>query len=674
MILHGDTRIDNYYWLRDDTRKNKKIIKHLTEENKYTNKVLKYGDELKNKLFNEMVNRIELQDTSVPYVYNNFIYRIFYKKGKNYPIYQRKPINQKINWKILVDGNQRAKGYQFYELNSIAISEDNKNLAIVEDFQGRRQYVISFRQLNNKKWQNAFIKNVSNNIVWSNDSKILYYIRKHPKTLLPYQIYGHKYKKNKSKDKKIYQEQDNKFYISIQKSRSKKYILISIKNTETSEYRLIDANNTDKKIEIFSLRKKGCEYNLDHFKDYFYILSNHQTEQFCLYVTQSINNIWKSIIKPKKNTYLEKFILFKNFLVIEERHNGLTNISQIEWKTKTKHKINFNEKIYKVSISYNPDPDSDILRYSYSSLTTPMSVFQINMITQKRKLLKQQKVSGFDKKLYISKRIWFSAKDGIKVPISLVYRKDLWKKNKNPILIYGYGAYGLNIDPIFSSPRLSLLDRGFIYALAHVRGGGELGKIWYKQGRFKNKVNSFNDFIYATKILISKGYCDKKRIYAMGGSAGGLLIASVINYSPELYRGIVIQVPFVDVLTTMLDSSIPLTTGEYDEWGNPSDRESYFIIKSYSPYDNIKHQCYPNILVTTGLYDSQVQYWEPAKWVAKLREYKLGNTVLLLKTNMNAGHFGQYGRFNSLKDTAMEYSFILMLEDNKKYFLNFYIK
>lgn len=455
------------------------------------------------------------------------------------------------------------------------------------------------------------------------------------------------------------------------KSSSKAYILLAISSTETSEYRLIDANNPAESLKIFSPRQTGREYDLDHFRDNFYIRSNHQLEQFGLYATQSIDQPWQTIIAPNKETDLENFALFNRWLVVEERHNGLVNIRQIDWQTKQQKIVQFDEAVYSAWIDYNPEPDSETLRYGYSSLTTPISVMQINMLTGQRELLKQQQVNGFDKSLYTSERIWVQVKDGTKVPVSLVYRKDRWQKSKNPILIYGYGAYGINVDPVFSSPRLSLLDRGFVYAIVHVRGGGDLGKAWYQQGKVENKANSFSDFIDATKILIAKGYGDPKRVYAMGGSAGGLLMAAVINQAPELYRGVVAQVPFVDVVTTMLDPSIPLTTGEYDEWGDPAAQDAYFRLKSYSPYDNIKHQRYPNLLVTTGLYDSQVQYWEPAKWVAKLREYKVGNTVLLLETNMEAGHGGKSGRFNRLKDTALEYAFILMLDDNKKYFPDF---
>ncbi len=671
MLLHGDIRIDNYYWLRDDTRKNKKIIKYLTKENQYTNTVLKSGIVLREKLFDEMVDRIEQRDQSVPYIYNGYIYCTLYEEGKNYPIYQRKCIKKDADWQILVDGNERAKGHQFYILYGIAVSEDNDCLAIVEDFQGRRQFEISFRQLAGKKWQNAVIKNTSGNIIWTNDSQKLYYIRNHPQTLLPYQVYCHQYGKEGIKDYRVYQENDNRFYLSMTKSTSKMYILLSITSIATSEYRLIDANNPTKALKVFSSRQTGREYDLDHFRDNFYIRSNHQLEQFGLYATQSIDEPWKTIITPNKDIDLENFVFFNRWLVVEERHNGLINIRQIDWQTKQERLVQFDESVYSAWIDHNPEPNSETLRYGYSSLTTPISIMQINMRTGQRELLKQQRINGFNKSLYTSERIWVNVKFGTKVPVSLVYRKDLWQKSKNPILIYGYGAYGINMDPVFSSSCLSLLDRGFVYAIVHVRGGGDLGKAWYQQGKLENKANSFSDFIDATKILIKNGYADSKRVYAMGGSAGGLLMAVVINQVPELYRGVVAKVPFVDVLTTMLDPSIPLTTGEYDEWGDPAEQAVYFRLKSYSPYDNVKYQRYPNLLVTTGLYDSQVQYWEAAKWVAKLRQYKIGNTVLLLKTNMKAGHGGKSGRFNRLKDTALEYAFILMLDNNKKYLPNF---
>ncbi|MGP7974821.1 S9 family peptidase, partial [Proteus mirabilis] len=414
--------------------------------------------------------------------------------------------------------------------------------------------------------------------------------------------------------------------------------------------------------------QEGREYYIDHFKGEFYIRSNHESELYGLYKTASIDAPWQTVIAPQPEVDLESFELFNRWLVLEERKQGLVSLRQIDWKTGQSTNIIFDDPVYMAWLSVNPQADSEELRFGYTSMTTPSSTYQWNMQTKEKQLLKQQEVKGFKHDLYESERIWVKAQDGVEVPVSLVYRKDLFKKGENPILIYGYGSYGSSIDPSFSSARLSLLDRGFVYAIVHVRGGGELGKRWYNQGKMEHKVNSFTDFIDATKYLINQGYGAPKHVYAMGGSAGGLLMGAVINMAPELYRGVVAQVPFVDVLTTMLDASIPLTTGEYEEWGDPADKDVYFRLKSYSPYDNVEAKAYPHLLVTTGLHDSQVQYWEPAKWVAKLRELKTDNNLLLLETNMSAGHGGKSGRFNRLRDTAREYSFILMLEQPDIYF------
>ncbi|EYU14826.1 protease II [Photorhabdus aegyptia] len=668
ITIHDDTRIDDYYWMRDDTRKDQKVIDYLTAENKYTEQVLKPGEQLRDTLYEEMVGRMKQDDQSVPYTYNGYIYRATYETGKDFPIYQRKPADGSSDWQVLVDGNERAKGHEYYQLSNFAITPDNKRIAIAEDTQGRRNYQISFKDIADKQWNNDVINNTSGNIVWANDNNTLFYVRKHSQTLLPYQVFRHQYGTNTSEDQKIYQEEDERFYLGISKSTSRDYIMLSITSNSTSEYLLIDANKPQAELQLFSPRKEGREYYIDHFRDHFYIRSNHENETYGLYQTDAINTPWKIVIAPQQDSDLEDFDLFNDWLVVQERTKGLPTIRQINWQTQQEKQIKFDDPSYMAWIDYNPEPDTDFVRYGYSSMTTPSSTFQWNMKTGERELLKQQEVKGFDKHHYESQRIWVKARDGVEVPVSLVYRKSLFKKGQNPILIYGYGAYGISMDPSFSSPRLSLLGRGFVYALVHVRGGGELGKKWYLQGKVENKMNSFNDFIDVTKALIAQKYGDSKRVYAMGGSAGGLLMGAVINQAPELYRGVVAQVPFVDAVTTMLDPSIPLTVGEYEEWGNPENKEDYSRIKSYSPYDNIKHQRYPNLLVTSGFYDSQVQYWEPTKWVAKLRDMKEGNSILLLETNMSAGHGGKSGRFNRLKDTAMDYSFILMLDDAKKYF------
>lgn len=668
MTEHGDTRTDNYYWLRDDSRKDPNVLDYLNAENAYTESVMKEGKALEETLFNEMVSRMAQNDESVPYIYNGYTYRTIYQEGKDFPIYQRKPVNSEGEWEVLVDGNERAKGHEFYQLGDLTISPDNKRIAIAEDKEGRRNYNVAYKDLSDNTWKENVLTNISANLVWANDSKTLFYVDKDPQTLLPYQIYRHQYGTDRKQDVKIFEENDDRFYTWMGKSKSEDYILVSIESSTTSESRLIDANAPEKPMVIFSARQEGREYDIDHFNGEFYIRSNHESELFGLYKTASIDKPWETVIAPQKEVDLEGFDLFNRWLVVEERKQGLVSLRQIDWKTGQSTNVTFDDPVYMAWLGFNPQADSEELRFGYTSMTTPSSTYQWNMQTHQKQLLKQQEVKGFERNLYESERIWVKAQDGVEVPVSLVYRKDLFKKGENPILIYGYGSYGSSIDPSFSSPRLSLLDRGFVYAIVHVRGGGELGKRWYNQGKMEHKVNTFTDFIDATKYLIAKGYGAPKHVYAMGGSAGGLLMGAVVNMAPELYRGVVSQVPFVDVVTTMLDASIPLTTGEYEEWGNPADKDVYFRLKSYSPYDNVVAKEYPHLLVTTGLHDSQVQYWEPAKWVAKLRELKTDNNLLLLETNMSAGHGGKSGRFNRLRDTAKEYAFILMLEQPEVYF------
>lgn len=668
MTDHGDTRTDNYYWLRDDSRKDPKVLDYLNAENAYTESVMKEGKSLEETLFNEMVSRMAQNDESVPYIYNGYTYRTIYQEGKDFPIYQRKPVNSEGEWEVLVDGNERAKGHEFYQLGDLTISPDNKRIAIAEDKEGRRNYNVAYKDLSDNTWKENVLTNISANLVWANDSKTLFYVDKDPQTLLPYQIYRHQYGTDRKQDVKIFEENDDRFYTWMGKSKSEDYILVSIESSTTSESRLIDANAPEKPMVIFSARQEGREYDIDHFNGEFYIRSNHESELFGLYKTASIDKPWETVIAPQKDVDLEGFDLFNRWLVVEERKQGLVLLRQIDWKTGQSTNVTFDDPVYMAWLGFNPQADSEELRFGYTSMTTPSSTYQWNMQTHQKQLLKQQEVKGFERDLYESERTWVKAQDGVDVPVSLVYRKDLFKKGENPILIYGYGSYGSSIDPSFSSPRLSLLDRGFVYAIVHVRGGGELGKRWYNQGKMEHKINTFTDFIDATKYLIANGYGAPKHVYAMGGSAGGLLMGAVVNMAPELYRGVVSQVPFVDVVTTMLDASIPLTTGEYEEWGNPADKEVYFRLKSYSPYDNVVAKAYPHLLVTTGLHDSQVQYWEPAKWVAKLRELKTDNNLLLLDTNMSAGHGGKSGRFNRLRDTAKEYAFILMLEQPEVYF------
>ncbi|HBO22894.1 MAG TPA: oligopeptidase B [Providencia sp.] len=668
MTMHNDVRVDDYYWLRDDERKSPEIIDYLTEENNYTKQELKLGESLRKQIYDELLSRMKQDDESVPYDYNGYTYRTRVEAGKNYSIYERRPIDSKGEWTLLVDGNQRADGLEYYRMGALAISPDNTMIAIAEDKQGRNEFAVSFRKVGDKQWQEATLTNTSGNIVWANDNSTLFYVNKDKQTLLPYQVFSHQFGTKQAQDKLLYEEKDDTYYVSLSKSTSKDYILIGITSTETSEYRLIDANNPKQEAKVFKARQTGVEYYPDHFDNKFYIRSNHENPLFGLYTSENNSDAWMTLIAPRDDVDLEGFELFNQWLVLEERANGLVNIRQINWQTKAENYVSFDDPAYMAWVSSNPEPNTNKLRYGYSSMTTPSSIYEIDMQTQEKQLLKQEEVPNFDKANYQNERLWITATDGVKVPVSLVYRKDMFKEGKNPLLVYGYGAYGYGLDPSFSSSRLSLLDRGFVYAIAHIRGGGDLGKNWYLQGKTINKMNSFTDFIDATKALINQGYGQAGHIYAMGGSAGGLLMGAVVNMAPELYEGVVAAVPFVDVVTTMLDPSIPLTTGEYDEWGNPENEDAYWRIKSYSPYDNIKAQQYPHLLITTGLHDSQVQYWEPAKWVAKLRDMKQGNSILLLETNMNAGHGGKSGRFNALDDTALDYSFILMLENKDVYF------
>ncbi|AJI93737.1 hypothetical protein BD65_549 [Yersinia ruckeri] len=662
ITTHGDTRVDDYYWLRDDERSNPDVLNYLTAENAYTDAVLAPQQGLRESLYEEMVARIPQQEASVPYVRNGYRYQTRYEPGNEYAIYVRQPQQAQDEWETLLDGNQRAEGHDFYTLGGVDVSPDNQLLAVAEDFLSRRQYDIRIKQLCDGHWHDEVISNTSGNFEWANNSKTLYYVRKHEKTLLPYQVYRHRVGSSPQQDELIYQEQDDTFYVGLEKTTSERFILIHLSSTTTSETLLLDADNPETVPQIFMPRRQDHEYGLDHYQQHFYIRSNKDGKNFGLYQSeQADESQWQMLIAPRTEVMLEDFSLFRDWLVVEERSQGLTHLRQIHWHCGEEKTIAFDDPTYVTWLAYNPEPDTGLLRYGYSSMTTPTSLFEVNMDTGERVLLKQQEVKNFIPENYRSERLWVTASDGVKVPVSVVYHRELFKPGSNPLMVYAYGSYGSSMDPTFSGSRLSLLDRGFVFALAHIRGGGELGQQWYENGKLLNKLNTFNDFIDVTKSLVEQGYGDAKRVFAMGGSAGGLLMGAVINQAPELYTGVVAQVPFVDVVTTMLDESIPLTTGEYEEWGNPNDKVYYDYIKQYSPYDQVRAQDYPHLLVTTGLHDSQVQYWEPAKWVAKLREMKTDDNQLLLYTDMDAGHGGKSGRFKAYEDIALEYAFILDL-------------
>ncbi|EHX2770896.1 oligopeptidase B [Salmonella enterica] len=664
MTVHGDTRIDNYYWLRDDTRSQPEVLDYLHQENEYGRKVMTSQQALQDRILKEIIDRIPPREVSAPYVKNGYRYRYIYEPGCEYAIYQRQSaLSEEWDvWETLLDANQRAAHSEFYTLGGLAITPDNTIMALAEDYLSRRQYGLRFRNLESGNWYPELLDNVAPEFVWANDSLTLYYVRKHKKTLLPYQVWRHTIGTPLSQDELVYEEKDDTFYVSLHKTTSQHYVVIHLASATTSEVLLLDAELADAEPFSFLPRRKDHEYSLDHYQHKFYLRSNRNGKNFGLYRTRVRNeNAWEELIPPREHIMLEGFTLFTDWLVVEERQRGLTSLRQINRKTREVIGIAFDDPAYVTWLAYNPEPETSRLRYGYSSMTTPDTLFELDMDTGERRVLKQTEVPGFDSGCYQSEHLWITARDGVEVPVSLVYHQKYFRKGQNPLLVYGYGSYGSSIDADFSSSRLSLLDRGFVYAIVHVRGGGELGQQWYEDGKFLKKRNTFNDYLDACDALLKLGYGSPSLCYGMGGSAGGMLMGVAINERPELFHGVIAQVPFVDVLTTMLDESIPLTTGEFEEWGNPQDIEYYDYMKSYSPYDNVKAQDYPHLLVTTGLHDSQVQYWEPAKWVAKLRELKTDQRLLLLCTDMDSGHGGKSGRFKSYEGVALEFAFLIGL-------------
>jgi oligopeptidase B len=619
-----------------------------------------------------MKGRIKEDDQSVPYLYNGYYYITRFEKGQDYPIYSRKKETLEANEELLFDCNELAKGQSYFHLGGLSVCPDNTLALFSVDVVGRRIYTIQVKNLQTGELLSDTIKNVTGTAVWANDNKTIFYSRQDEVTLRSDKIFKHKLGTSQEEDVLVYFEKDETFNVEIAKSKSNKYLAIESGSTLTTEYQILDASTPDEKFKLFQKRVRGLEYSINHYGDSFYILTNKdKAENFKLMKTletATSKENWVEVIPHREDVLLEDIELFKNFLVLEERANGLNTIKIIPWNGDEAYYLPFDSETYTASASTNVDFDTDILRYSYQSLATPSSVIDFNMKTKEKTILKEQQVLGgkFDKNNYKEERVWATARDGVKVPVSLVYKKDLVKNGTNPLLQYAYGSYGYSIDCSFSSTRLSLLDRGFIFAIAHIRGGEDLGRNWYETGKLLQKKNTFTDFIDCSKFLIQEKYTSPEHLYAEGGSAGGLLMGAVANMAPSLYNGIIAQVAFVDVVTTMLDESIPLTTGEYDEWGNPNKKEFYDYMLSYSPYDNVTAQEYPNMYVSSGLHDSQVQYWEPAKWVAKLRATKTDSNLLFLDTNMDAGHGGASGRFEALKELAKEFSFLLDLEKIKK--------
>ncbi|MEA2004749.1 MAG: S9 family peptidase [Acidobacteriota bacterium] len=662
LTIHGHTRVDNYYWLNE--RENPKVIEYLKAENEYTTTVLKHTEDLQKVLFDEIVGRIKQTDMSVPFRSEGYYYYTRYEEGQEYPLYCRRKGSMVAQEEIMLNVNEMAKGHSFYNVTGLNVSTNNNLLAFGVDTVSRRKYTIHFKDLTTGEILKDEIPDTSGRPVWANDNKTVFYAVK-DEALRPFKIYNHVLGEDVSNDKEIYHEEDVTFNTYVRKSKSKKYLFILSTSTLSTEYRFLDANEPEGEFKVLQPREKDLEYNVAHFKDDFYIMTNYKAKNFRLMktpVNETLKENWTEVIPHREDVLLEQFEIFNDFLVVNERKNGLTNLRIIKWDDSSSHYLDFGEETYTAYISTNPEFDTNLLRFGYSSLTTPNSTFDYNMETREKKLLKQQEVLGdFDPANYHAERLYATAKDGVKVPISLVYRKGLKKDGKNPLLLYGYGSYGNSMNPSFSSVRLSLLDRGFVYAIAHIRGGQELGRSWYEDGKLLKKKNTFTDFIACAEHLIEEKFTNPEKLFAMGGSAGGLLMGAVVNMRPDLFKGVIAAVPWVDVVTTMLDDSIPLTTSEYDEWGNPANKEYYDYMLSYSPYDQVEAKDYPAMFVTTGLHDSQVQYWEPAKWVAKLRAMKTDNNILLLHTNMEAGHGGASGRFKRYKTTAMEYAFMLDL-------------
>jgi oligopeptidase B len=666
MTKHGNTRRDYYAWLRASGKPedNPEIIGYLKEENDYTDALMAHTKRFQKKLFLEMKGRIKETDMSVPYKKDGYWNYSRTEEGLQYTIYCRKQGTMENKEEVLLDVNKLAKGHKYCSAHC-SVSFEKDILAYAVDTVGRRIYTVYFKSLTTGKMFKDTISDISGNMTWANDNKTLFYSRQDSETLRSHQIWRHELGTDSLEDVLVYEEKDKTFSTYVFKTKSKRYIMIVSSQTLSDEYRYVEADDPAGEFRMFCPREIDHEYAIEHFGDRFYILTNYKAKNFRLMstsVSDTKRKSWKEVISHRKNVLLENFEIFNDFLVLEERNNGLVQIRITPNIGGGEHYITFNDPAYSAGLLTNSEFDTEVLRFGYNSMTTPGTVYDYNMRTREKILLKQQEVLGdFDQKNYKSERIFAKAEDGTKIPISLVYKKDTVLDGNSPLLLYGYGSYGHSMDAGFGSSRISLLDRGFLFAIAHIRGGEDMGRYWYEDGKKLKKKNTFTDFIACAEHLINKKYTNSEKLFAMGGSAGGLLMGAVLNMRSDLFHGVVAQVPFVDIVTTMLDTSIPLTTGEYDEWGNPNEKEYYDYILSYSPYDNVEAKEYPHLMVTTGIHDSQVQYFEPAKWVAKLRYLKKDDNLLLMRINMGAGHGGASGRFDSLKELAEVYTFILDL-------------
>lgn len=663
MTLHGHTRIDNYYWLNE--RDNPEVKAYLEAENQYVETCLKHTEPLQEQLFKEITGRIKKDDNSVPIKIREYYHYSRFEEGKEYPIYCRKKHSLDNPEEILLDCNQLAEGHAFFDVGEVSLSEDDRFLAYSTDTVSRRIYTVFIKDLETGELIGEPIPNTSGNVVWASDNQTLFYGVK-DETLRPYKIFRHRMGTSPAEDTEVYHEADETFVTYISKTKSRKYLIISSDSTLSSECRILESDHADGDFRVFQARQPDMLYAIDHYGRHFYIQTNADGARNYKIMRTPLESTdkshWKEVIPHRDKVMIESFHLFDKYYVIEEREGGLVKIRVRTWDDSTDYYIDFGEPAYTASVGGNPEFNAITLRYAYTSMTTPSSVFEFDMEKRTKVLLKQQEVvGGYDSSNYVTERLMATSHDGTLVPISLVYKKGMVKNGENPLVLYGYGSYGSSLDAYFSVARLSLLDRGFVWAIAHIRGGEEMGRQWYEDGKMLKKKNTFLDFIACGKHLVEQGFTSPKKMFAMGGSAGGLLVGAVANMVPQLWKGIIAQVPFVDVVTTMLDESIPLTTGEYDEWGNPNEKEYYDYMLSYSPYDNVEAKDYPAMLITAGFHDSQVQYWEPAKWTAKLRALKTDNHPLYLKTEMDYGHGGASGRFEGYKEVTLEYAFMLDL-------------
>ncbi|MCO6485079.1 MAG: S9 family peptidase [Saprospiraceae bacterium] len=663
---HGHERPDPYFWLKD--RDQPDVLAYLEAENSYRKEVMAPLAHLEDSLFKEIVGRIAPEDASVPYLDNGFWYTTRFSEGSEYPVYGRRADLPDAEESVMLDVNRLAEGHSYYHVGHRAVSPDNRYLAFGEDTLSRRIYKIRLMDLASGKLLEDEIPGTTGQVVWAADSLHFFYLFK-DETLRPSRVFRHRLGDPVSRDVLVYEEKDEAFHCHLARSRSRSFIFIASEQTVSSEYRYLPADQPTGVFRVFLPRERHLEYQIDHFRDAFWIRTNWDAANFRLMRStepERGKEGWSEVIRHRDEILLERFLCFDRFLALEERHEGICRIAIHSWETGESHDMAFPEEAYVAGFDANPEASSPTIRVHYTSMTTPLSIVDYDPHTRQMAWKKQEPVlGGFDKNDYRSERLWVAASDGARIPVSLVYHKSVVRDGKAPLLLYGYGSYGISLDPYFSSSRLSLLDRGFVFAIAHIRGGEEMGRSWYEQGKLKNKINTFTDFISCAEALVANRYTSQDRLFAMGGSAGGLLVGAVMNMRPELWKGIIAAVPFVDVVTTMLDTSIPLTTGEFDEWGNPEDPGYYACMLAYSPYDNVGKKAYPALLVTTGLHDSQVQYWEPAKWVARLREMRTNDNPLLLYCNMDTGHGGASGRFVRHRETAMEYAFLLDLADEE---------